>query len=87
MIFPERAVLIIRLVTSLQKPYYGLNIKFSPPTPNPPPKHHIPKPDITARISNIVNIFIMFCGIRRYFVQILILSGRGGAKALNRLSV
>ena len=60
-------------------------------SPHLPPHHKYhkttpPHPEIPTNVCHIVIIFIIFCGIRWYFLHILIVSYHGGATALNRLS-
>ena len=74
------SVTVIQLLASLQKvPYYRLvySVWCSPlPTPPPPtpynnPPPHPNKPEISATVSHIVILFIVFCGIIRWhFAQI-----------------
>ena len=45
-----------------------------PTTTIPTIKPHTPNPEIPATVCNIVIILLYFCGIRRYFLQILSVS-------------
>ena len=77
-------LLVIQLVTSLQKPYYRLRARWSPTAPHHKtitPIHRCP-----PSYPILLLFSICFCGIRQYFVHILIVSARGGATALNRIS-
>ena len=74
-------------LTHFKNPIIIYLLVSSPPTlTHPRPQNYTPKPEISTTVSHIVIIFIIFCGIRRYFVKILIVSAHGGAIALNRIS-
>ena len=67
-IYPERAVLVIQLLTSLQKPYYRLSIQCPPPTP-----HHknTPSSHICLPPHPILLFFLLyFCGTIRYALDV-----------------
>ena len=64
---------------------FNLILSARPPSPPPTTKPHPQDRDTCHRIPYFY-YFHCFCGIRRYFVQILIVSAHGGATALNRLS-
>ena len=81
-------VLVIQLMTSLQKaPCYLLTYEVLNPTPPPhhTPENHTPKQRCLPPYPIILSISLYFCGIRKYFLQILIVSDHGVSTALSKI--